>query len=31
MSMSDSNPNPETRIALFQQKEVRRAIYDNEG
>ncbi len=28
--MSDSHPNPETRIALFQRKEVRRTIHDNE-
>ncbi|MEK7287170.1 MAG: Bro-N domain-containing protein [Elusimicrobiota bacterium] len=28
--MSDSNKNPETRIALFQQKEVRRTIHNNE-
>jgi len=28
--MSDINPNPETRIALFQRKEVRRAIHNNE-
>lgn len=28
--MSDPNPNPETRIALFQRKEVRRTIHNNE-
>ena len=28
--MSDSNNNPETRIALFQRKEVRRTIHNNE-
>lgn len=28
--MSDSNQNPETRIALFQRKEVRRTIHNNE-
>jgi hypothetical protein len=28
--MSDANPNPETRIALFQRKEVRRTIHNNE-
>ena len=28
--MSDPNQNPETRIALFQRKEVRRAIHNNE-
>jgi hypothetical protein len=28
--MSEAAPNPETRIALFQQKEVRRAIHNNE-
>jgi len=28
--MSDPNRNPETRIALFQRKEVRRAIHNNE-
>jgi hypothetical protein len=28
--MSDSNQNPETRIALFQRKEVRRVIHDQE-
>ena len=28
--MSDTNPSPGTRIALFQRKEVRRAIYNNE-
>lgn len=28
--MSDITPNPETRIALFQRKEVRRAIHNNE-
>jgi DNA-damage-inducible protein D len=28
--MNDINPNPETRIALFQRKEVRRAIHNNE-
>ena len=28
--MPDITPNPETRIALFQRKEIRRAIYNNE-
>ena len=28
--MSDNLPNPETRIALFQRKEVRRTIHNNE-
>ncbi len=28
--MSEPKPNPETRIALFQRKEVRRAIYNGE-
>ncbi|MEI8315576.1 MAG: Bro-N domain-containing protein [Verrucomicrobiota bacterium] len=28
--MSDLTPNPETRIALFQRKEVRRTIHNNE-
>ena len=28
--MSDINPNPETRIALFQRKEIRRTIHNNE-
>jgi len=28
--MSDITPNPENRIALFQRKEVRRAIHNNE-
>lgn len=28
--MSDNPPNPETRIALFQRKEVRRLIHNNE-
>ena len=28
--MSDTTPDPETRIALFQRKEVRRAIHNNE-
>jgi prophage antirepressor-like protein len=28
--MSDPNPNPETHIALFQRKEVRRIIHNNE-
>lgn len=28
--MSDITPNPETRIALFQRKEVRRTIHNNE-
>jgi hypothetical protein len=28
--MSDADKNPETRIALFQKKEVRRAIHNNE-
>ena len=29
--MSDLNPNPETRIALFQRKEIRKTIHDDEG
>ena len=28
--MSDMSPNPETRIALFQRKEIRKAIHDGE-
>ncbi len=28
--MSDTNQNPETRIALFQRREVRRVIHNNE-
>ncbi len=28
--MNDNNPNPETRIALFRRKEVRRTIHNNE-
>ena len=28
--MRDIDPNPETRIALFQRKEVRRTIHNNE-
>ena len=28
--MSEMTPNPETRIALFQQKEIRRTIHNNE-
>ncbi len=28
--MSDTTPNPETHIALFQRKEVRRTIHNNE-
>ena len=28
--MSDMTPNPETRIALFQRKEIRRTIHNNE-
>ena len=28
--MSNITPNPETRIALFQRKEVRRTIHNNE-
>ena len=28
--MTDMTPNPETRIALFQRKEVRRTIHNNE-
>ena len=28
--MSEQNTNPETRIALFQRKEVRRAIHNGE-
>jgi hypothetical protein len=30
MRMSNTDPNPETRIALFQRKEVRRTIHNNE-
>jgi DNA-damage-inducible protein D len=30
MTMSDASKNPETRIALFQRKEVRRTIHNNE-
>jgi hypothetical protein len=30
MSMSHTDPDPETRIALFQRKEVRRTIHNNE-
>jgi hypothetical protein len=30
LAMSDITPNPETRIALFQRKEVRRTIHNNE-
>ena len=30
MSMSNTDPNSETRIALFQRKEVRRTIHNNE-
>jgi prophage antirepressor-like protein len=30
MTMSETSPNPETRIALFQRKEVRRTIHSNE-
>src|SRR5258706_457925 len=30
MTMSETTPNPETRIALFQRKEVRRTIHNNE-
>jgi prophage antirepressor-like protein len=30
MTMSDITPNSETRIALFQRKEIRRAIHNNE-
>lgn len=30
MSMSNTDPNLETRIALFQRKEVRRTIHNNE-
>jgi hypothetical protein len=30
MTMSDSSQNPETHIALFQRKEVRRTIHNNE-
>lgn len=30
MSMSDAGQNPETRIALFQRKEIRRTIHNNE-
>ena len=28
--MNETSPNPETRIALFQRKEIRRAIHNNE-
>ncbi len=28
--MSDITPNPETRLALFQRKEIRRTIQNNE-
>jgi prophage antirepressor-like protein len=28
--MSDAHPDPETRIALFQRKQVRRTIHNNE-
>ena len=28
--MRNTDPNPETRIALFQRKEVRRTIHNNE-
>jgi hypothetical protein len=28
--MNDIKPNPETRIALFQHKEIRRTIHNNE-
>lgn len=28
--MNDSNQNPETHIALFQRREVRRTIHNNE-
>ena len=28
--MSDTNPNPETRVALFRHKQVRRTIHNNE-
>jgi hypothetical protein len=28
--MNETHPNPETRIALFQRKEIRRAIHNNE-
>ena len=28
--MNEPIPNPETRIALFQQKEIRRTIHNNE-
>jgi DNA-damage-inducible protein D len=30
MTMSDMTPNPETRIALFQRKEIRRTIHNGE-
>src|ERR1035441_1759539 len=30
MTMSDTGQNPETRIALFQRKEVRRPVHNNE-
>src|SRR3989339_2270553 len=29
MTMNDTLPNPETHIALFQRKEIRRTIHDN--
>jgi prophage antirepressor-like protein len=28
--MSDTTPNPETRLALFQRREIRRTIHNNE-
>jgi hypothetical protein len=28
--MNEPSPNPETRIALFRQKEIRRTIHNNE-
>lgn len=30
MTMSDTGQDPKTRLALFQRKEIRRAIHDNE-
>jgi len=30
-TMSDANQNPETRIAMFQRKEFRQTIHNNEG
>ena len=28
--MNETHPNPETRIALFQHKQIRRTIHNNE-